>query len=194
MKNRMPIIFLFIFMFSMNAYAYSEKIEVIDLNFPHMINDAKTLPKTGILKAQNTFVYLSVSDRYRMELFNRLLKHLNATEKKCLMPDNQSVGEHITLFEDRDLNAQEIKSLPLGKSFSFDTIEIKKVTIIRNEKKRSQSIIPSTTVWYVIQVKSTALAKLRSQHMNKKKYPLHISFAVAKFNRDGSCFTSPELH
>lgn len=193
MKNRMPILSLFIFMFSMNAYAYSEKIEVIDLNFPNIINHAKTLPRTGILKAQNTFVYLSVSDRYRLELFNRLLKHLSAPEKKCLMSDNASDGEHITVFESGNINAQELKSLPLGKSFSFDVMALQKVTIIRNEKKRLQSTIPSTTVWYVINVKSTALAKLRSQQMNKK-YPFHMSFAVAKFNRDGSCFTSPELH
>ena len=95
------------------------------------------------------------------------------------------------MLENNDLNGQPLPTHLIGKSFNFDITEIQKVTIKRHETGRAYS-----TIWYVFVVKSPDLMQLKNKYVPSayKKIPLHISFAVARLNDNGRCYTPSWQH
>ena len=176
---------LAILFFSTILYAADVEPNVVVMSLPDVLNKAKTLPRVGVLYNKENFIYLKVSDSYRSMLFPLLLEHLNSTEKSCLKPNDLPVGEHISLIYDNDPKEQLFPTRLIGKSFNFDVTEVQKVTFKRREPGRAYS-----TIWYTIAVTSPELMQLKNKYVPSayKRVPLHISFAVARFNHNGSCY------
>ncbi len=167
--------------------AFSQTSAVI---FPDLLSIARSLPTTGILKKNSDgYVYLSVSNQFKMQLFPVLYKHLLPAEKDCLIPDNNPIGEHITIFNEGELNRHQLDQLPIDKRFKFHVLSVIKVDLLDKESRQS---MPVHIVWYVVQVESKELTQLL-QKMKVKHYPLHISFAVGRYQEGGRCLCVCDL-
>jgi hypothetical protein len=171
-------------------YAYGNYYHEVDLlNFPNVLNAAQKLPKTGTLqKGQDDFIYLKVSDDYSNKLYPLLLNYLSAQEQKCLMADHDIIGEHITLSDYQALSSQQLKSLPMGKTFSFKVVSLYRVIIVNSFYEKADK-----TVWYVLGIKSAELSKFLKQHFPSARdiTKLHISIAAAKYKSNGACYRPP---
>lgn len=167
-------------------------VTTTSINDPALLKASRELPATGTLRVSgldgDAYVYLKVSEEYESKLYSILVDSMNEQDRKCLIPDSNTVGEHITLFSHGSLDSEEVQSLPVGKQYSFQVVAINKVHITRYHHDEKD-----VTVWYTASVTSPQLNALyvRLLGQDTQHPPLHISLAVARFNKDGSCYYSP---
>lgn len=152
------------------------KVEI--LNNPVLLQIARNIPNKGILKTEKSdYIYLKVDDRFKTALFPILYQSLKPEDKACLVPNNNPIGEHISLQLSNDVKNHVGQILP-NKIYNFSVKNILRFTVDDNAIR---------TIWYVVEVQSDELMTLQ------KQLPLHISFAVAKYDQAGKCVCMCDL-
>jgi len=166
------------------ADEFSDKTVVND---PLLLKQAQALPNSGTIKIEkNNYVYLHVTDNFKLELFPILYKNLPNIDKNCLTPNNNPIGSHISLFFPGKLSNEQLKQFTANQLFHFKVVKILRVTTAT--PTTDQGILH--TQWYLVEIESpTLLALMKKVDPEGKFYrlPLHISIAVAKFYQQNQC-------
>jgi hypothetical protein len=158
---------------------------VTTINNPTLLNAAKSLSAQGKLEvAEDGFVYLKVSDDYLNVLYPIVVRYADTKDAPCIVPASNDIGSHITLFYAGDLGPDEIKSLPIDKTFNF---QVKEVEMITTKKRWHQKL--EKIIWYVVTIDSPTLSSsIKPLTMNRRyRRSLHISIAREIFNTGGFC-------
>lgn len=161
------------------SYAYHHT-QVLSL--PALIQKANTLPNIAVIKQTNQeYVYGAVSQQYINVLFPILYQSLTKKEQRCLKPDDQELGAHISLFYPDDMH-RFIKAAINLKQFKFKPYAIKKVSIYHHDYLE---------IWYVLSVHAPKIMQTYWSIGPLDRYlkELHISLGYAKINyHDHTCY------
>ena len=187
MKTRFLILSL---LFSITCYASIAQVKIEELNNPDLLKTAQAFPATGILRIdKHGYVYLKVADTFSSKLYALLTKDLPSAETSCLQPARNRVGDHISLFYENNLTAEQLQQLPRNKIFPFKITKVKKVMLTKEVK---QTI--THNIWYVLGIESSEIKRLVEKFPSKNEASrpdLHISVALTKRDAQGHCKLKP---
>ena len=131
-----------------------------------ILQEAEKLPKTGILKQRNNYVYLALDNQYIHSLYPIIQNFDNKFQKPPYFRKTDPIGSHISIMyekETENLNIEEI-----NKSFNFT---LNKLKLVESKGKS----------YYVLEVESHELEKLRLKYVLPKLpngFKFHITVAI----------------
>jgi hypothetical protein len=168
--------------FSLTSGVYEEPVKDFDVdrNQTHVLEIAKTLPMTGILKMKsNGYVYLDVSNDYITKLFPNLILdgHLRPTNSF-----GKEEGSHITVVKDTE-NAEGIEN-EIGNSYTFQVKELRVITSwgpLQTNPYRCTDVV--TGYRWLLAVESEELEELRINYglsplIDRHDFHITIGFEV----------------
>ncbi len=176
------LIFSYAAVFSLSSGIYEEPVKdfAVDRNQTHVLEIAKTLSMTGVLKMKdNGYVYLDVSNDYIAKLFPNLVLdgHLRPTNSF-----GKEEGAHITVVKDTE-NAEGIEN-EIGKSYTFQVMELRVITSWGQLKTSPYNYTDVVTGYrWVLAVESEELEKLRVNYglsplIDRHDFHITIGFEV----------------
>ncbi|WP_058464286.1 hypothetical protein [Legionella cincinnatiensis] len=154
------------------------------LNNPALLSTARSLSTQGTLDVtKEGYVYLKVSNDYLNVLYPILIQHAEEKDAPCIVPAKSPVGSHITVFYAGQLSPEQIKSLPIGKTFNF---QIKEIEIVNKTKHWHHQ--PEKVIWYVLLIDSPELSSRLKPLITIRQFrSFHISIARENFDSNGFC-------
>lgn len=182
MKKVHYFLFATLLTFQLTSGVYEEAVKdyKVDTVQTHILEMAKSLPMTGVLKIkENGYAYLDVSNEYITKLFPNLILdgHLRPTHSF-----GSEEGAHITVVSDKE-EAQGIEN-ELGKSFTFTIKELRVIEVTKTyyETRYDMRTTVSGYRW-VLAVESDELEELRIQYglsplLNRHDFHITIGFEV----------------
>ncbi len=176
------LIFTCTAVFSLSSGIHEEPVKDfnIDQTQAHVLEIAKTLPMTGVLKMKgNGYVYLDVSNDYLTKLFPNLILdgHLRPTNSF-----GKEEGAHITVVKDTEI-AEGIEN-DIGNSYTFQVTELRVITSWGQLKSSPNNYIDVVTGYrWVLAVESEELEKLRVDYglsplIDRHDFHITIGFEI----------------
>jgi serine protease inhibitor len=131
-----------------------------------ILKETDNLPKTGILKEKNGYIYLKLNNEYIHKLCPIIQKFDYKAKKPPYFRAPESVGSHISVMYETETSNFKVKEI--NQEFDFS---INKVKIVKSAKIN----------YYVLEVESPRLEQLRIKYgLSRflKGYKFHTTIAI----------------